>query len=121
MSVSTDDRIGNRDHAETDHTGASHGSLKSYLIGFVLSVILTVIPFAMVMNDSASHSIILTVVVALALVQIIVHLVYFLHMNGSSAERWNLVAFVFTVIIIAIVVIGSLWIMYNLNINMMVE
>ncbi|MCX2956547.1 MAG: cytochrome C oxidase subunit IV family protein, partial [Candidatus Regiella insecticola] len=50
---------------------------------------------------------------------IIVHLVYFLHMNGSSEERWNLGAFLFTILVIAIIVVGSLWIMYNLNINMM--
>jgi cytochrome o ubiquinol oxidase operon protein cyoD len=42
-------------------------------------------------------------------------------MNTSSEERWNLVALVFTVLIIAIVVVGSLWIMYNLNVNMMVH
>lgn len=103
----------------TDHAGASHGSLKSYLIGFVLSIILTVIPFAMVMSNTASHTLILTTVVALAIVQIIVHLVYFLHMNSSSEKRWNLGAFLFTILVIAIIVVGSLWIMYNLNINMM--
>ncbi|WP_145561793.1 cytochrome o ubiquinol oxidase subunit IV [Yersinia aldovae] len=108
-------------HPTTTHVGASHGSLKSYLIGFILSVILTVIPFAMVMSGTASHTTILATVVGLAVVQIIVHLVYFLHMNGSSEERWNLVAFLFTAMIIAIVVVGSLWIMYNLNINMMVD
>ena len=108
-------------HPTTTHGGASLGSLKSYLIGFILSVILTVIPFAMVMSGTASHTTILATVVGLAVVQIIVHLVYFLHMNGSSEERWNLVAFLFTAMIIAIVVVGSLWIMYNLNINMMVD
>ncbi|HDL8505069.1 TPA: cytochrome o ubiquinol oxidase subunit IV [Yersinia enterocolitica] len=108
-------------HSTTTHGGASHGSLKSYLIGFILSVILTVIPFAMVMSGTASHTTILATVVGLAVVQIIVHLVYFLHMNGSSEDRWNLVAFLFTAMIIAIVVVGSLWIMYNLNINMMVD
>ncbi|MBW7982082.1 cytochrome o ubiquinol oxidase subunit IV [Enterobacillus tribolii] len=105
----------------TDHNGASHGSFKSYMIGFILSVILTVIPFWMVMDGSASHGTILATVVGLAVVQILVHLVYFLHMNTSSEERWNLVAFIFTILIIAIVVVGSLWIMYNLNINMMVH
>ncbi|OFB46015.1 cytochrome o ubiquinol oxidase subunit IV [Serratia marcescens] len=95
--------------------------MKSYLIGFILSIILTVIPFAMVMNGSASHSTILAVVVGMAVIQVIVHLVYFLHMNTSSEERWNLVALLFTAMIIGIVVVGSLWIMYNLNINMMVD
>ncbi|BEM81013.1 cytochrome o ubiquinol oxidase subunit IV [Serratia marcescens] len=106
---------------ETSHGGASHGSVKSYLIGFILSIILTVIPFAMVMYGTASHSTILAVVVGMAVIQVIVHLVYFLHMNTSSEERWNLVALLFTAMIIGIVVVGSLWIMYNLNINMMVD
>lgn len=106
---------------ETSHSGASHGSVKSYLIGFILSVILTVIPFAMVMDGSASKVTILAVVVGMAVIQVVVHLVYFLHMNTSSAERWNLVALLFTILIIGIVVVGSLWIMYNLNINMMVD
>ncbi|RTF16514.1 cytochrome o ubiquinol oxidase subunit IV [Serratia marcescens] len=106
---------------EPSHGGASHGSVKSYLIGFILSIILTVIPFAMVMNGTASHSTILAVVVGMAVIQVIVHLVYFLHMNTSSEERWNLVALLFTAMIIGIVVVGSLWIMYNLNINMMVD
>ncbi|NHB88173.1 cytochrome o ubiquinol oxidase subunit IV [Photorhabdus tasmaniensis] len=108
-------------HSNTAHTGASHGSLKSYIIGFVLSVILTVIPFWIVMDGSASHATILTTVVGLAVVQILVHFIYFLHMNTSSEERWNLVALLFTILIIGIVVVGSLWIMYNLNINMMVD
>ncbi|WP_387464497.1 cytochrome o ubiquinol oxidase subunit IV [Photorhabdus sp. RM323S] len=108
-------------HSNTAHTGASHGSLKSYIIGFFLSVILTVIPFWIVMDGSASHTTILTTVVGLAVVQILVHFIYFLHMNTSSEERWNLVALLFTILIIGIVVVGSLWIMYNLNINMMVD
>lgn len=107
--------------AATSHGGASHGSLKSYLIGFILSVILTVIPFAMVMSNTASHQLIIGTVVASAVIQVIVHLVFFLHMNTSSEERWNLVALMFTAVIIFIVVVGSLWIMYNLNINMMVS
>ena len=106
---------------EPSHGGASHGSVKSYLIGFILSVILTVIPFMMVMNGTASHSTILAVVVGMAVIQVIVHLIYFLHMNTSSEERWNLVALLFTAMIIGIVVVGSLWIMYNLNLNMMVD
>lgn len=75
----------------------------------------------MVMNGTASHSTILAVVVGMAVIQVVVHLIYFLHMNTSSEERWNLVALLFTAMIIGIVVVGSLWIMYNLNINMMVS
>ncbi|EHD22726.1 MULTISPECIES: cytochrome o ubiquinol oxidase subunit IV [Brenneria] len=108
-------------HSTTDHAGASHGSVKSYLTGFVLSVILTVIPFAMVMAGSASHNVIILTVVGCAVIQILVHLVYFLHLSTASEERWNVVALVFTVLIIAIVVAGSIWIMWNTHANMMIQ
>ena len=96
----------------TDHSGASHGSVKTYMTGFILSIILTVIPFWMV---------ILGTILAMAVVQVLVHLVCFLHMNTKSDEGWNMTAFVFTVLIIAILVVGSIWIMWNLNYNMMMH
>ncbi|WP_241579624.1 cytochrome o ubiquinol oxidase subunit IV [Rosenbergiella nectarea] len=105
-------------HSATEH-GASHGSVKSYMIGFILSIILTGIPFWMVMDGSSAHSTTLAVVVICAVVQVIVHLVYFLHLDSKSEDGWNLVAIVFSAIIILIVVVGSLWIMWNLNYNMM--
>ena len=70
------------------------------------------------MNPSESHSTILYVIVGMALLQILVQLVYFLHMNSSSEGSWNLIAFIFTVLIVAILVVGSLWIMFHLNTNM---
>ncbi len=106
-------------HTDVGHAGASHGSAKSYLIGFILSVILTVIPFGMVMNGGFAPSTVLYTIMIMAVVQIVVHLIYFLHMNSSSEEGWNLIAFIFTLLIIAIVVVGSLWIMFHLNTNMM--
>lgn len=108
-------------HSTTGQGGASHGSLKTYLIGFILSVILTAIPFAIVMQGTASQSVMLWTVVGMAVIQVLVHLVCFLHMNNSSEERWNMAAFLFTVLIIAIVVVGSIWIMYNTHLNMMVS
>ena len=103
-----------------DH-GASHGSVITYMTGFILSIILTVIPFWMVMNGSASKPVILGAILVTAVIQILVHLVCFLHMNTKSDEGWNMTAFIFTVIIIAILVVGSIWIMWNLNYNMMVH
>ncbi|SFN37219.1 cytochrome bo3 quinol oxidase subunit 4 [Izhakiella capsodis] len=107
-------------HSVSEH-GASHGSVKSYIVGFILSIILTAIPFWMVMEGSASHAVIIGVVVICALVQVVVHLIYFLHLNTKSEGGWNMVAMVFASIIILIVVIGSLWIMWNLNYNMMMD
>ena len=105
-------------HSVNEH-GASHGSVKSYMIGFILSIILTAIPFWMVMDGSASQGMTLGVVVACAVIQVVVHLIYFLHLDTKSEGGWNMVAIVFSAIIILIVVVGSLWIMWNLNYNMM--
>lgn len=106
-------------HHHHGHT-ADHGSLKSYTTGFVLAVILTVIPFWLVMNEVIGVSSTMgLVLLALAAVQIVVHMVYFLHMNTRSEGGWTFLALVFTIILVVIMLAGSLWVMYNLNHNMM--
>lgn len=106
------------EHAGIDSTGASKGTFGSYVTGFILAIILTVIPFGLVMNGSLSQGAIIFTVFAAAIVQILVHLHYFLHLDRSSDERWNVLAITFTAIAIVVVVGGSLWIMYNLHYNM---
>ena len=101
--------------------GESHASVKSYMIGFVLSVILTAIPFGLVMNTNHygfTAETVLSAILLLAVVQVFVHVVYFLHMDRSAEQRWNVLAFSFTVMILAIVVAGSIWIMHNATANM---
>ncbi|ASU65510.1 cytochrome o ubiquinol oxidase subunit IV [Brucella melitensis] len=104
-------------HQTHDH--AAHGSLKSYLIGFVLAVILTVVPFALAMGGYFTPATTAVIVLAIAAVQILVHLIYFLYLDPKSEGGWNMLALVFTGIILAIVLIGSIWIMYHLDTNMM--
>ena len=106
-------------HHDAHHDTAGHGTTKSYLIGFVLSVILTAIPFGLTMAHALPAHSLVPILVAVGVVQILVHLYFFLHMNTSSSQVWNNAAFVFTVIIVGILVIGSLWVMYHLNANMM--
>lgn len=102
------------------HGGAAHGSLKGYLIGFVLSVILTAIPFWLVITGAIDNRQATAVVVmAFAAVQIVVHMVFFLHMNTASEGGWSMLALIFTLILVVIVLTGSLWVMYHLNANMM--
>ncbi len=101
--------------------GESHASAKSYMIGFVLSVILTAIPFGLVMDSGHygfSTETVLAAILALAVVQVFVHVVYFLHMDRSAEQRWNVVAFAFTLLILVIVVAGSIWVMHNATTNM---
>ncbi|MBB6251914.1 cytochrome o ubiquinol oxidase subunit IV [Nitrospirillum iridis] len=101
------------------HGEGAHGSVKSYIVGFILSVILTAIPFALVMSGTVPAATAVPVCFGLGIVQIVVHLVYFLHMNSSSARSWNMAAFLFTLLIVAILVVGSWWVMAHLNANMM--
>ena len=101
--------------------GESHASVKSYMIGFVLSIVLTAIPFGLVMDPvhhGFSADTVLAAILAFAVVQVFVHIVYFLHMDRSAEQRWNVLAFAFTALILAIVVAGSIWIMHNATTNM---
>jgi cytochrome o ubiquinol oxidase operon protein cyoD len=106
-------------HEFPDAGGAAHGSVKSYLLGFILSVLLTAIPFILVMSHAAPAAMLIPAVIGVGVIQIVVHLVCFLHMSTHSSQLWNNAAFAFAVIIVGILVIGSLWIMYHLNMNMM--
>ncbi|MCC6827528.1 MAG: cytochrome o ubiquinol oxidase subunit IV [Novosphingobium sp.] len=109
------------DHADHAHAeGEAHGSMRDYVIGFVLSVVLTAIPFWLVMSGAlADRTLTGLVVSGFAAVQIVVHMVFFLHMNARAEGGWNLLALLFTVVIVVIVLTGSLWVMYHLNANMM--
>ena len=111
---------GDHDHDHDDHVEAAHGTMRDYVTGFVLSVILTAIPFWLVMNGViASAGMTAAVILGFAAVQIVVHMVYFLHMNARSDGGWNMLALIFTVVLVVIVLSGSLWVMYHLNANMM--
>ena len=102
-----------------DSTGVSRGSLKGYLTGFILSLILTAIPFALVMRGAWSPAAALAGIFSAGVVQILVHLHYFLHLDTSSAGRWNVVALIFTLLIMVLFVGGTIWIMNSLYYRMM--
>ncbi len=97
-----------------------HVSLRGYATGFLLSVLLTAIPFWLVMGKVLSGSTATAIVIlAFAAVQIVVHMVYFLHMNPRSEGGWNMLALIFTLVLVVITLSGSLWVMHHLNSNMM--
>jgi cytochrome o ubiquinol oxidase operon protein cyoD len=103
-----------------DTPGGLHVTLRGYLTGFGLAAILTAIPFWLVMgNVIPDHFVAALGVMAFAAVQIIVHMVFFLHMGPKVEGGWSLMALIFTLIILAIALVGSLWVMYHLNANMM--
>lgn len=108
-------------HPEPGHGDEpSHGTMKGYVTGFVLSVVLTAIPFWLVMGGVLSSATATAVIVILlAIAQIVVHMIYFLHLDARSEGGWNMLALIFTVILVFIALTGSLWVMYHLNVNMM--
>lgn len=105
------------DHHHDD--GIPHASMRDYVTGFILSVILTAIPFWLVMTGTLSPGLTAAVIVAFAIVQVIVHMVYFLHMSPKAEGGWTLTTLVFTLIVVVIMLAGSLWVMHHLNTNMM--
>lgn len=107
-------------HDDHHDDGVPHVTLREYLIGFVLSVVLTAIPFWLVMNDVISNrNTAVLVLGGFAVVQILVHMVYFLHMNGKIQGGWTMLSTLFTVVFLAITIVGTLWVMFNMNANMM--
>jgi len=106
-------------HVHGHGEGAAHGTLKGYLTGFLLSAVLTAIPFWLVMGKVLHDpKVAILIVLAFAVVQILVHMIYFLHLNTSSEGGWNMLALIFTMVLVVIALSGSLWVMYHMNTNM---
>lgn len=103
----------------TSKKTTSQSTLQGYLTGFFLSLMLTLVAYFSVVNEILTGRALLIAVIGLALAQLLVQLVFFLHLGRESKPRHNLMVFGFMLLIIGIVVGGSLWIMDNLNYNMM--
>lgn len=116
MSAHSNDSAGHGHHDDN----VPHSTLRGYATGFILAVILTAIPFWLVMgkvfNNSGTAGFVL---LGLAAVQIVVHMVYFLHMNTKVEGGWSMLAMLFTVMVVVIMLSGSIWVMYHMNHNMM--
>ncbi|WP_138467816.1 cytochrome o ubiquinol oxidase subunit IV [Poseidonocella sp. HB161398] len=106
--------------SDHSHSSGSHGTFGSLMTGFGLAGVLTLIPFGLVMFDPGwSRNLMIGLIMGLGGLQVLVHLVYFLHLNSSSEEGWTLSATIFAIVILVIVLAGSLWVMHNMNVNMM--
>ena len=104
-------------HVVTAHR---HGSKRSLVIGSALSILLTAIPFWLVMTGAlSSPGATIATIFVFALVQIVVHVACFLHVDAKSEGGWTLLSFLFTAIIVVITIIGSVWVMYHMDANMM--
>lgn len=103
-----------------DSLVCDHSSIKSYVIGFMTAVVLTIIPFGIVMNRCFYRGTSLFLIFVFAVLQIIVHLKYFLHLNFATEDgRLNTFSFMFSALVIGLVVGLSLWIICSANSLMM--
>lgn len=96
-----------------------HGTASSLVIGFVLSVLLTLSSYFVVVERLVPAAFVVAVVLFLALIQLIIQMIFFLHLDKEAGPRWNLAVFISTVSIILLIVGASIWIMHNMNYNMM--
>jgi cytochrome o ubiquinol oxidase operon protein cyoD len=120
MSEHVEAQHGHDEHDERDGVSEVHATLKGYVRGFTLASILTLIPFWLVMSGAfAKSGPADALILFLAAIQIVVHMIYFLHMNAKSEGGWNMLALVFTIVLVVITLSGSIWIMFHLNDNMM--
>ena len=99
----------------------------TYIVGFGLSLLLTLIAFGLTQvhitstHEVITHQVLLPALIGLALLQMVVQLIFFLHLIHEDSPRWNLIFFVSTFGLVLLVVIASIWIMDHLNYNMMPE
>jgi cytochrome o ubiquinol oxidase subunit IV len=101
-------------HAEQKQPSSRYAS---YVIGFILSIATTLLAYFFVVNEVWPKEILIYVVLGIAVIQLVVQMVFFLHLGTGS--RWKAVTFYFTLLIVGIVVVGTIWIMNNLDYNMM--
>ncbi|HUC93830.1 MAG TPA: cytochrome o ubiquinol oxidase subunit IV [Paenibacillus sp.] len=117
MAHGSQNTHGSHGHGHGHHgpEGAhTHGALKQYVIGFVLSIILTIIPLMVVMNDLLEGTAAIVVLLVAAVLQFAVQLLFFMHLREEEKPRYNLMTLVFGLVILITIVGGSIWIMaYN--------
>ncbi|MED1490233.1 cytochrome o ubiquinol oxidase subunit IV [Bacillus smithii] len=89
----------------------NHGSLKSYVTGFVLSIILTIIPLLLVTNHVFSKGMLVVAIMTMAVLQFVIQLVFFMHIRESEKPRYNGLALLLGIVFVLTIVIGSMWIM----------
>ncbi|UFJ40732.1 cytochrome o ubiquinol oxidase subunit IV [Brevibacillus humidisoli] len=100
--------------AASDHEHKGHGSFTAYVVGFLLSIVLTIIPLVVVLNDMLHRTGTIVLILAAAVLQFAVQLVFFMHLKEGENAKWNIMALILGLIILLTIVAGSIWIMtYN--------
>ncbi|PID65754.1 MAG: cytochrome o ubiquinol oxidase subunit IV [Gammaproteobacteria bacterium] len=102
-----------------NHSGQAHGSVKEYVTGLILSLVLTFIPFGLVLYGGMSPGAVMAIIIVCAIAQLLVQGIFFLHMNGNSSQMWNTTSAIYTIFTVLFFVIGTIWIFNHANHNML--
>ncbi|MBM7652233.1 cytochrome o ubiquinol oxidase subunit IV [Neobacillus cucumis] len=94
-------------HEHTEHTGA----MKAYIIGFFLSIILTIIPLFLVLNHMMSKTPLTVSILIAAVLQFAIQLFFFMHIREGDKPRYNAMALILGLVFAVTLVFGSIWIM----------
>lgn len=100
-------------HGNDHDSHESHGSLKSYVTGFLLSLVLTAIPLIVILNDLMEGTAAVVLLLGTAVLQFVVQLFYFMHLKEEKKPRYNLSVLLLGLAIVVTIVAGSIWIMAN--------
>ncbi len=92
-------------------------SITKYTVGFVMCIFITLASYFLITEQALNGWALKLSITGLALLQLLVQLIYFMHMNTELKPRWKLLVFIYTVITVVVLVLGSIWIMYNLDYN----
>ena len=106
-------------NTHTTHSDIPHVTVGGYLIGFVLAVVLTVTSFWLVTTGKASGEQGLIWLAVLAAAQVVVHVMFFLHVNTSKGQRWHALSFAYTILMSLVIIVGTVWVMHNVHMLMM--
>lgn len=89
----------------------------SYVVGFILSILITLAAYIVVVKHLWPMQTLVYIILGIGVVQLVVQLVFFLHIGRGS--KWKFITFIFAILVVLIVVVGTIWIMNHLNYNMM--
>lgn len=100
-------------HPNAHHAGpqGAHGSLKAYVTGFVLSIVLTLIPLILVLNHKLEKGALVPIILGFAVMQFLVQLLFFMHIKEGEKPRYNVMALILGIVFVITIVAGSIWIM----------
>ncbi|ANF17180.1 hypothetical protein XW81_02135 [Buchnera aphidicola (Schlechtendalia chinensis)] len=88
---------------------------------FLTLIILTILPFFLVIKQIFFKELTYFLVTLCLMIQVLIHIKYFLHLNFSKKYKWNIISIVFTFLISIIIFFGSYWVMKNLNHNLYIK